>query len=85
VLVVLVAVQLVLGVESWLSKFAVEGHMPRQAEPLLVETELIRSAHYLVGALSFAASVAVALLTHRQAGWAARSAPAPAGRLEGAA
>ncbi|MCI0463074.1 MAG: COX15/CtaA family protein [Gemmataceae bacterium] len=87
VLASLVALQLVLGVESWLSKFAVDGHMLRQVEPLPVETDLIRSAHYLVGALTFAASVAVALLTHRQASWAARTvpAPAPSGRLEGAA
>ncbi len=87
VLAVLVGLQLVLGVESWLSKFAVDGHMLRQVEPLPVETELIRSAHYLVGALTFAASVAVALLAHRQASWAARTVPQPAasGRLEGAA
>jgi heme A synthase len=85
VLAALVILQLVLGVESWLSKFMVPGYMPRQVEPLPVETELIRSAHYLVGALTFAAAVTAALLTHRQAGWATRPIPAPAGRLEGVA
>jgi heme A synthase len=85
VLAALVIVQLLLGVESWLSKFQVPGYMPRQLEPLPVQTEWIRSAHYLVGALTFAAAVTAALLANRQAGWAARAAPAPAGRLEGAA
>jgi cytochrome c oxidase assembly protein subunit 15 len=85
VLAALVIVQLLLGVESWLSKFQVPGYMPRQLEPLPVQTEWIRSAHYLVGALTFAAAVTAALLANRQAGWAARTAPAPAGRLEGAA
>ncbi len=85
VLAALVTLQILLGIESWLSKFAIPGYLPRQVEPLPVETELIRSAHYLVGALTFAAAVTVALWAHRQPVWAARAAPAPASRLEGAA
>jgi cytochrome c oxidase assembly protein subunit 15 len=85
VVAALVTVQLFLGVETWLSKFRVPGYTPRQLEPLSAETDLIRSAHYLVGALTFAAAVTTALLANRQAGWAAQTAPAPAGRLEGAA
>jgi heme A synthase len=81
----LVALQLVLGVESWLSKFTVVESMPRQVQPLPVETELIRSAHYLVGALTFAAAVSAALLAHRQTSPAAQALPTPAGRLEGVA
>jgi hypothetical protein len=57
----------------------------QRVPPPPVETELLRSAHYLVGALTFAAAVTAALLAHRQAGWASRTAPAAAGRLEGAA
>jgi cytochrome c oxidase assembly protein subunit 15 len=92
VLAALVTVQLYLGVESWLSKvesglqqFQAAGYLQRQFTPLPVQSEMIRSAHYLVGALTFAAAVTAALLTNRQAGWAARTAPAPARRLEGAA
>jgi heme a synthase len=82
----LVTIQLLLGIESWLSKFQAPGsNMPRQVEPLPVATEFIRSAHYLVGALTFAAAVTVALWTHRQTGWVTRTAGARAGRLEGAA
>lgn len=85
-LAALVAGQLMLGVESWLSRFgATDLRRGVVIESLAVETELIRSAHYLVGALTFAAAVAVALLAHRQASWSAQAAPAPAGRLEGAA
>jgi cytochrome c oxidase assembly protein subunit 15 len=91
-LAALVTLQLLLGVESWLSKlesslnqYQAAGFLPRQFEPLAAQTELIRSAHYLAGALTFAAAVTAALLANRQAGWAARTAPAPAGRLEGAA
>jgi heme A synthase len=85
-LAALVALQLVLGIESWLSKFAVAEQTWQQVRPLSGETELIRSAHYLVGALTFAASVSVALLTHRQTGAARQTTPVPAGQLvEGAA
>ncbi len=92
VLAALVILQLLLGMESWLSKlesslskYQVAGYLPRQFEPFTAESELIRSAHYLVGALTFAAAVTAALLANRQAGWAAQTKPAPAGRLEGAA
>jgi cytochrome c oxidase assembly protein subunit 15 len=85
ILAALVALQLLLGIESWLSKFAIPRYMTRQVEPLPVETELIRSAHYLVGALTFAAAFTTVLLTHRQARFAARAAVVPASRLEGAA
>jgi heme A synthase len=79
-LAALVTVQVGLGVESWLSKFAFRGHAWSQLEPLPVPNELIRTAHYLVGALTFATAVTVALWAHRQ------TAPArPAQALEGAA
>jgi cytochrome c oxidase assembly protein subunit 15 len=74
-LAALVVVQLVLGVESWLSKFAVPGLMERQAEPLSVyRPEVIRSAHFVVGALLFATAVATALWIHRKPGRAGAAA-----------
>lgn len=78
----LVAAQLVLGVESWLSKFvSPEWH---QARPLPVHPEELRTLHYFVGSLLFATSVVAALQAHR-AGFATRPTTAPLGRLEGAA
>ncbi len=65
VVLVILVVQLWLGVESWLSKFAGMGQALRQAEPLPVHAELVRSLHYLTGALLFSTTVALALLAHR--------------------
>jgi len=72
----LVAFQVFLGLETWLSKLVVTwpGTLER-VEPFALPAELIRSAHYLVGALIFATSVATALLAHRQIQWQARTAP----------
>jgi len=83
ILVALVAVQLILGVETWLSRFPA-AEMLRQVEPFPGEAGvMIRSAHYLVGALTFATSVAVLLLAHRQPSLA-KETPVAAGHLEGA-
>src|SRR5262249_47770069 len=50
----LVCVQVMLGVESWISKFSSpEWH---QVQPLTAQSELLRSLHYFVGALIFAAA-----------------------------
>ena len=67
VVLVLLVVQLWLGVESWLSKFAVPGYPNRQVEPLAVHHELVRSLHYLAGALLFSTVVMLTLLAHRSA------------------
>jgi cytochrome c oxidase assembly protein subunit 15 len=73
----LLAVQLLLGLETLLSKFAVEWPTTHErVEPLAVAPEFIRSVHFLVGALTFSTAVAVALLAHR--------ASSPAHELEGA-
>lgn len=85
ILGVLVALQVILGMESWLAKFEVAGYVPRQLEPLPLAPELIRSAHYVIGAILFATSVVTVLLAHRQTVWATRTAPVPAGHLEGVA
>ena len=82
-LAALVCGQLFLGVESWLSKFRVSEW--RQAQPLLVQPELLRSVHAFVGALIFATTVVVTLQAHRQVAWSGKLAAVPVGRLEGAA
>jgi cytochrome c oxidase assembly protein subunit 15 len=67
VLAGLVALQLVLGLEAWLSKFAAADALDRRAlTPLAVHPDLMRSLHYVVGALVFSATVVVALQAHRR-------------------
>jgi heme A synthase len=78
---VLVVAQLALGVEAWLSKFAVRGSEWVQTQPLPLPAGLVRSLHYLVGALTFATAVTAALWTHQQAALAPQTGHA----LEGAA
>ena len=62
----LLALQVVLGLETLLSKFAVEW--PTTHERLLptaLAPDLVRSVHFLVGALTFSTAVALALLACR--------------------
>jgi cytochrome c oxidase assembly protein subunit 15 len=80
VLAGLVALQLGLGVEAWLSKFAARPRTDWEQAP-----DLVRTGHYFFGALVFAAAVVVALQARRRLGLAARPAAAPAARLEGVA
>src|SRR5207244_13301272 len=51
-LAALLAVQLFLGVESWMSRFG--SAQWRQLGPLTVHPEVLRSLHYLVGSFLFA-------------------------------
>jgi cytochrome c oxidase assembly protein subunit 15 len=81
-LVGLVACQLVLGVESWMSRFP--SPLWNQAQPLPVHPELFRSLHFLVGALIFACSVVVTLQAYRRTFPVAHTIAAPVGHLEGA-
>jgi heme A synthase len=78
----LVGVQLVLGVESWLSRFP--SPMWNQAQPLPVHPELFRTLHYLVGSLVFATALVVTLQAYRRTVPAVEVRPAPVGRWEGA-
>ena len=64
----LLALQLWLGMESWLAKFFVAAAHNQQAlAPIPTHAEWIRTAHYLVGTLLFATSVTVVLIAHRKA------------------
>jgi heme a synthase len=85
ILAVLVAVQVALGLETLLSKFMVRWPATQErVEPLAVVPELIRSAHFLVGALTFVTAVSLVLLAHRDCAWPRRRAAAPVRQLEGA-
>jgi heme a synthase len=85
----LLAVQLVLGLETLFSKFEVRwGYTGERLESLVAFSELVRSVHFLVGALTFAAAVSLALVVYRNLVWGNRLsiasvAPGPR-QLEGA-
>jgi len=81
----LLAVQLMLGLETMLSKFNVKwAYTGQNVEPVALGADLIRSIHFLVGALTFSTAVAIALAAHRHVGWAVRPVVAPRRQLEGA-
>ncbi len=97
-LAALVALQLLLGVEAWMTKFGT-GVLP-ELQHLTVGQALIRTAHYLVGSGIFVTSVIIALRTRWRAGgvsplmtpldqgaYAPRSpkVSVPVGHMEGAA
>jgi heme A synthase len=79
----LVGLQLALGVEAWMGKFAT-GVLP-ELQQITIRQGVVRTAHFLVGSLVFATAVVTALRAHGPAVPAVRAAPPPAGRLEGAA
>jgi len=60
----LIALQLLLGVESWMEKFAAAGphaSVPPELRPIEVSGAVLRTAHAVIGAALLAASVALAL------------------------
>jgi heme A synthase len=61
VLVLLVAVQLALGVEAWLSKFSQGFFLELQPAPTLPQV-VIRTAHFLLGSCILAAAVVTIVL-----------------------
>src|SRR5581483_8107234 len=64
-LLVLVSLQVLLGVETWLSKFFTPAAPWTQLQPLAVHHELFRSLHYVLGAGIFATAITIALVAHR--------------------
>jgi hypothetical protein len=84
VLLVLVGLQLFLGVEAWLSKFAT-GSLLIQLKPLTDYPDLTRSLHLLVGSLLFVCSVVIALRVYLGRIMATQSGVPLLRRLEGAA
>jgi cytochrome c oxidase assembly protein subunit 15 len=83
VLLLLVALQLFLGVESWLTKYTTTGYLGIQLAPLTDRPDLMRSLHLLVGSLLFACSVMIALRLNLGSSMAIQS--GAASRVEGAA
>lgn len=82
-LAILVAVQILLGVEAWMTRFAGMGiTLP---EEIIWRRDLVRTAHVLTGALILATSVAVMLEAFRRVVPVVRTVPEPVGQLEGAA
>lgn len=85
VLAALLVVQILLGLETLLSKFRVQWpHTYERMEPVAVSADLIRSIHFLVGALTFSAAVCVALLAYRHLHWTPRAVAVAERQLEGA-
>jgi cytochrome c oxidase assembly protein subunit 15 len=82
-LAALVVLQVLLGIEAWMMKFAA-GFAMADLQPIPPQQELIRTAHFIVGSAVFAAAVVVTLRAHRQLALAPRIAPVPVGRMEGA-
>lgn len=82
ILVGLVTLQVVLGIEAWLAKFP-NIEWP-QLRPLVVHPEVLRSVHYLVGALLFSGSVVLALQVRRGRAWSVQLTPQQVGQLKGA-
>jgi heme A synthase len=79
---ILLAAQLFLGIESWMSRF---GSAQWQQLHSLAIPDLLRSLHYLVGSFLFATAVTVSLRAHRHMVWAVKPATAPVAQLEGVA
>jgi heme A synthase len=80
----LLAVQLCLGLETMLSKFDVKwGYTGQAVEAAYQAPDLIRSLHFLVGAMTFSTAVAIALIVHRQVSWAIRPVAPRRRQLEG--
>jgi cytochrome c oxidase assembly protein subunit 15 len=81
---VLLGLQLVLGMESWLAKYYVADVRHESILPAPMHAEWIRTAHYVVGSLIFATSVSVALLAQRRPVTVLEAAPEHVHELEGA-
>lgn len=80
---VLVALQVLLGVEAWMIRFAGAGlTLP---EGVFWRRDLVRTAHVLTGALILGTSVSATLEAFRRAAPAIRPVPMPLGQLESAA
>ncbi len=62
----LLSLQLVLGIEAWLARFHVPGSNLPQLAPAPTHAEWLRTAHYLVGSMIFAATVSITWITHRR-------------------
>jgi cytochrome c oxidase assembly protein subunit 15 len=83
VLLGLLAVQVFLGVESWIARFTHTTATGMILEPLAAHADWFRSLHYLTGTLLFATTVVIALRAQQALAWTPTATPAPRA-LEGA-
>jgi heme A synthase len=83
ILAVLVALQVVFGIEALLIRFAAPG-LP-ELQMIRVPHAIIRTAHFVMGSLLFATAVTVSLWARRGLAGAIPVAARTSGRLEGAA
>jgi heme A synthase len=81
-LVGLIGIQILLGVEAYLRRFA--AGVPPELQQVNVGQAVVRTAHVMVGFLSLAAAAVVCLRAHRQVALGYKPAIVPAHRLEGA-
>ncbi len=79
---VLVFLQVMLGIETWISRFSPGAPLPESQPPTAHQIRLM-TLHFLTGTLLFATAVATALLAVRRAPRSLRAAPAPSGLPEG--
>jgi heme A synthase len=80
---VLVALQILFGVETWMTKYK-PGVLPELQRATLGQAMIVM-IHFLFGSAIFATAVVLTLRTHRQASLAVQVAPAPVHHLEGVA
>jgi heme A synthase len=76
ILLGLIAVQVFLGVESWLARFTHTSAAGTLIEPLAVHADWFRSLHYVTGTFILATTVVIALRAQQALAWST-TAPAP--------
>ncbi|MBI3823186.1 MAG: COX15/CtaA family protein [Planctomycetes bacterium] len=81
-LIALLALQLLLGAESWLARFYYEQANLPQVAPLPLHAEWVRTVHYLVGTLIFSTTVSIVLIAHRKPALASEPVSAAIRELE---
>jgi cytochrome c oxidase assembly protein subunit 15 len=82
-LAVFIGLQLPLGIEAWMIKFA-SGSLP-ELQAVTVTPAILRTAHFLLGSAIFATSVVVALQARRQPAQTLQQVRVPVCQLEGVA
>ena len=83
VLAVLVMLQLVLGIETWISRYS-SGVLP-ELQPATLSQGLLRTGHFLAGTLIFATAVVTALMAWRSPAKAVVLAGSGGGRMKATA
>jgi heme a synthase len=83
VLPVVIGLQVMLGVETWIQKYS-SGVLP-ELQQIPLGQSIVRTLHFVTGAAIFASSVAVAVAAHRQSSLRVEMETAPMREMEPAA